>query len=75
MPWPSIARTICQDAARYLETYMKPYLGLVGFSSFVWPSMGCTVPYRAEMLYAAAIRTQLYQPAYGNVLATYFYRL
>ncbi|KAJ7822932.1 acetate--CoA ligase [Mycena leptocephala] len=27
-PWPSIARTIWQDHARYLETYMKPYPGL-----------------------------------------------
>ncbi|KAK7458035.1 acetyl-coenzyme A synthetase 2 [Stygiomarasmius scandens] len=27
-PWPSIARTIWKDHARYLETYMKPYPGL-----------------------------------------------
>ncbi|KAJ7644948.1 acetate--CoA ligase [Roridomyces roridus] len=27
-PWPSIARTIWQDHARYLDTYMKPYPGL-----------------------------------------------
>ncbi|KAF7314839.1 Acetyl-coenzyme A synthetase [Mycena kentingensis (nom. inval.)] len=27
-PWPSIARTIWRDHARYLETYMKPYPGL-----------------------------------------------
>ncbi|KAF8336875.1 acetate--CoA ligase [Cantharellus anzutake] len=26
-PWPSIARTIWRDHARYLETYMKPYPG------------------------------------------------
>ncbi|KAF8802005.1 hypothetical protein BYT27DRAFT_7341624 [Phlegmacium glaucopus] len=28
-PWPSIARTIYQDHKRYLETYMKPYSGLL----------------------------------------------
>ncbi|KAJ7483777.1 hypothetical protein B0H11DRAFT_2020488 [Mycena galericulata] len=27
-PWPSIARTIWEDHARYMETYMKPYPGL-----------------------------------------------
>ncbi|KAK7464861.1 acetyl-coenzyme A synthetase 2 [Stygiomarasmius scandens] len=27
-PWPSIARTIWKDHARYLETYMRPYPGL-----------------------------------------------
>ncbi|KAF8175942.1 hypothetical protein K438DRAFT_1608038 [Mycena galopus ATCC 62051] len=27
-PWPSIARTIWQDHARYLDTYMRPYPGL-----------------------------------------------
>jgi acetyl-CoA synthetase len=27
-PWPSIARTIFQDHARYVETYMKPYPGM-----------------------------------------------
>ncbi|KAF7303941.1 Acetyl-coenzyme A synthetase [Mycena indigotica] len=27
-PWPSIARTIWRDHARYLDTYMKPYPGL-----------------------------------------------
>jgi hypothetical protein len=26
-PWPSIARTVYKDHARYLETYMKPYPG------------------------------------------------
>ncbi|KII91960.1 hypothetical protein PLICRDRAFT_105896 [Plicaturopsis crispa FD-325 SS-3] len=26
-PWPSIARTVYQDHARYLDTYMKPYPG------------------------------------------------
>lgn len=26
-PWPSIARTIFHDHARYLDTYMKPYPG------------------------------------------------
>ncbi|THU83242.1 acetyl-CoA synthetase-like protein [Dendrothele bispora CBS 962.96] len=26
-PWPSIARTIWKDHARYLDTYMKPYPG------------------------------------------------
>jgi acetyl-CoA synthetase len=26
-PWPSIARTIWRDHARYLDTYMKPYPG------------------------------------------------
>ena len=26
-PWPSIARTVYGDHARYIETYMKPYPG------------------------------------------------
>lgn len=26
-PWPSIARSVYKDHARYLETYMKPYPG------------------------------------------------
>lgn len=26
-PWPSLARTIYRDHARYLDTYMKPYPG------------------------------------------------
>ena len=26
-PWPSIARTVYKDHARYFETYLKPYPG------------------------------------------------